>query len=145
MVPATSALSKRQILVSIQDDLGPGQEDFVGNTIDRLINRGFEGGGAAWRDRVWLWGSWSQQDFNTRAGNAEPQLRVLDNVAIKVNAQLSEANSLVASYSNSDKLAAGRGAGPNVDPSATFNQRGPTGITKVEDSHVLWLQLLPDR
>ncbi|MGB5295920.1 MAG: TonB-dependent receptor [Thermoanaerobaculia bacterium] len=117
-------------------DLGPGQEDFVGNTIDRLINRGFEGGGAAWRDRVWLWGSWSQQDFNTRAGNAEPELRVLDNVAIKVNAQLSEANSLVASYSNSDKLAAGRGAGPNRDPSSTFNQRGPTGITKVEDSHV---------
>jgi len=117
-------------------DLGPGQEDFVGNTIDRLINRGFEGGGAAWRDRVWLWGSWSQQDFNTRAGNAEPELRVLDNAAIKVNAQLSEANSLVASYSNSDKLAAGRGAGPNRDPSSTFNQRGPTGITKVEDSHV---------
>jgi hypothetical protein len=63
-------------------------------------------------------------------------LRVLENVAIKVNVQLSEANSLIASYNNGDKRAAGRNAGPNVDTSATRNQRGPTGITKVEDTHV---------
>ena len=35
-----------------------------------------------------------------------------------------------------NKRALGRNAGPNVDPSATRNQRGPTGITKVEDTHV---------
>jgi hypothetical protein len=118
------------------DDLGPGQENFVGNTIDRLMDYGFEAGGAAWRDHVWLWGSWGQRQFNIRAGNAAPELRILENVAVKVNAQLSAANSLVASYNNGDKRAAGRNAGPNVDRSATFNQRGPTGITKVEDSHV---------
>ena len=118
------------------DDLGPGQDDFVGDTIDRLSDIGFEAGGPAWKDHVWLWGSWSPRNFNTRAGNAEPDFRSLENFAIKVNARLSDANSLVASYTNGNKRAVGRGASPNVDPSGTGNQRGPTGITKIEDTHV---------
>ncbi|MEJ2085155.1 MAG: carboxypeptidase regulatory-like domain-containing protein [Acidobacteriota bacterium] len=118
------------------DELGPGQEDFVGDEIDRLTEYGFEAGGPAWRDHLWLWGAWSQRDFNTRSGRADPFLTVLENAAIKVNAQLSPANSLVASYNNGLKLSLGRFAGLGVDRSATQDQRSPTGITKVEDSHV---------
>ncbi|MEJ2085262.1 MAG: hypothetical protein P8Y44_06225, partial [Acidobacteriota bacterium] len=118
------------------DDLGPGQDDFVGNSIDRLQEYGFEAGGPAWRNHLWLWGAWSQRNLSKIAGNAEPELFVLESEAIKVNAQLSAANSLVASFNNTDKRAAGRGAAPNRDRSSTLNQRGPTGITKVEDSHV---------
>ncbi len=117
-------------------DLPEGQDNFIGNSIDRLTDYGFEAGGPAWRDKVWLWGAWSQRDYSVRAGDGEPELRILENAAIKLNAQFSAANSFVASYINGDKRAFGRGAGPGVDRSATANQRGPTGITKIEDTHV---------
>jgi len=118
------------------DELGPGQEEFIGNSIDRVQDYGFEGGGPAWRDHIWLWGAWSQREFNTIVGSNDPERFILENVAVKLNAQVSAANSLVASYVNGDKRAFGRGAGAFRDPSSTLNQRGPTGVTKIEDTHL---------
>jgi hypothetical protein len=119
-----------------ESDLGPGQTDFVGDSIDRIQDYGFEAGGPAWRDHLWLWGSWAQNDINKVTGGGASQRFILENTAIKLNAQFSAANSFVASWNNGDKRAFGRFAAPNVDASATSDQRGPTGITKLEDSHV---------
>lgn len=119
-----------------ENALGPGQEEFVPNRIDRIQDMGFEAGGAAWKDRVWLWGSWAQKDINIVAGSGQKDRTVLENVAIKLNAQFSNANSFVGSYNTGDKRVVGRGAQPSRDASATWNQGGPTGITKIEDSHV---------
>jgi hypothetical protein len=117
-------------------DLGPGQTEFVGDSIDRIQDYGFEAGGPAWRDHVWLWGSWGRKDINKVTGGGAPERFILENTAVKLNAQFSPANSFVGSFNNGDKRATGRDSAPNVDASATFNQRGPTGITKLEDSHV---------
>jgi hypothetical protein len=125
-----------------ESDLGPGQTGFVGDTADRIEDYGFEAGGPLWRDRVWLWGSWATNDISIRTGGGDPDRTVLENTAVKVNAQLSAANSFVGSFNNGEKRNSGRGGGPNVDPSATYNQRGPTGITRLEDTHVFGSNLV---
>ncbi|MEJ2085734.1 MAG: carboxypeptidase regulatory-like domain-containing protein [Acidobacteriota bacterium] len=119
-----------------ESDLGPGQTDYVGDSIDRIQDYGLEAGGPAWRDHLWLWGSWGRREIDKVTGGGDPERFELDNEAIKVNAQLSQSNSFVGSWNNGDKQAAGRGSAPNVDASATWDQRGPTGITKIEDSHI---------
>ncbi|MGB5294195.1 MAG: TonB-dependent receptor, partial [Thermoanaerobaculia bacterium] len=119
-----------------QSDLGPGQDNYRGDTVDRIQEFGFEAGGPAWRDRVWLWASWGQNDINRITGGGQSDRTILEGTAIKLNAQFTAANSFVASFNNGDKKKFGRGASPDKDPSATWNQRGPTGITKIEDTHV---------
>ena len=42
----------------------------------------------------------------------------------------------VASFNNGDKRKFGRGAASNRGSDSLWNQRGPTGITKFEDTHV---------
>ena len=117
-------------------DLGPGQDNYSGDTVDRIQEFGFEAGGPAWRDRVWLWASWGQNDINRIVGSGQSDRTILEGTAVKLNAQFTAANSFVASFNNGDKVKFGRGASPDNDPSATWNQRGPTGITKIEDTHV---------
>jgi len=119
-----------------ENDLGPGQEDFVPNQVDRIQDYGFEAGGPAWSDRIWLWGSWAQNDLAIVGGSGRVDPTKLENVAMKINAQFSRSNSFVGSYNMGDKTVIGRRTGPKYDASATWNQRGPTGITKLEDSHV---------
>lgn len=116
--------------------LGPGQEGFVPNRIDRIEDLGFEAGGPAWRDRLWFWAAWGQTDINRITGSGQNDRTVLENAVIKLNAQVVDANSFVGSYNSGTKYKWGRGAEPSVDPSATHDQRGPTGITKLEDTHV---------
>ncbi len=114
-----------------EDDLGPGQEGFIPNQVDRIQDVGIEAGGPAWRDRAWLWGSWGQNDISIVSGSGQKDRTVLENVAIKLNAQLSRANSFVGSFNTSDKRVVGRGAGPSVDPSATWTQRGPADSARI--------------
>ena len=57
-------------------------------------------------------------------------------MALKLNAQLSSANSLVASWSTGNKTSDARGAGPYRAPETTRRQRGPTDIMKLEDTHM---------
>ena len=49
---------------------------------------------------------------------------VFENTALKANAQLTQANSSVASWSNGDKQWLGRGAGLDRPPETTWDQRG---------------------
>ena len=91
---------------------------------------------------MWLWGSWATNDITILSGGGDPDRTVLENTAIKLNSQLSAANSFVGSFNNGDKKKFGRGAAPNVDPSATLNQRGPSGITRLEDTHVFGSNLV---
>jgi hypothetical protein len=118
------------------NELGPGQEDFVGDSIVQTQDYGFEGGGPAWRDRVWLWGTWSNKDLLNIRGGGEPERITMENSAIKVNAQFSTANSFVGSYSSNQKINLATNAGPGVDASAVVDLDGQTGVTILEDSHV---------
>ena len=112
------------------------EDDYVGARINEIAEFGFEAGGPAWRDKVWLWGSWGQNNIRTFASSGDPDDTFLENTAIKVNAQFTAANSFVASYNNGDKTKAGRGAGPTRAPETLWDQRAPSAISRFEDTHV---------
>ena len=125
-------------------DLAPGQEaeGIVGNQTDQIHDLGFEAGGPAWRDRVWLWGSWAQNDIQAVTADGQDDDTLLENTSIKVNAQITRANSFVGSWNNSDKKKWGRGAGPTVEIEAAWDQRGSSALTRLEDTHVFGSNLV---
>ena len=112
------------------------QASLAGTQTRAIKDTGFEAGGALVRDHFWLWGSWGQQDIKQNAATGFPDDTILENTAIKANAQWSAANSGVASFNNGDKLKFGRGAGTTRPAATTWNQRGPSGIYRVEDTHI---------
>ncbi|MGB6993818.1 MAG: TonB-dependent receptor, partial [Thermoanaerobaculia bacterium] len=42
-------------------------DDYVGSQLNGVEDIGFEAGGPAYRDKVWLWGSWAKNDIRTIA------------------------------------------------------------------------------
>jgi hypothetical protein len=107
-----------------------------GNSINEVIDFGFEAGGPIMRDRLWIWGSYGRNDIKQNAQDGTPDNTLLENTAIKLNGQVVPANSLVGSWNRGDKLKDGRRPASNAAPEATWNQDGPTEIWKLEDTHV---------
>ncbi len=128
--------SSKEISSSDLGDFNRQQGPFARNQIARIQDLGFEAGGPVLQDKFWAWASWGQNDINNIAGGGGTDRTVLENTAIKLNAQFGGKNSAIGSFNNGDKLKFGRGARPSWDASATWNQRGPTGISKFEDTHV---------
>jgi hypothetical protein len=94
------------------------------------------------RDKVWFWGSFGSNDIKNRTGGATPDAvqaddTILENTAFKVNAQFSPSNSATGSWNNGDKNKFGRNASPTRPAPSTWNQRGPSAVIKVEDTHVV--------
>ena len=117
-------------------DLGDGQTGYAGAQIREIEDMGFEAGGAAIRDRLWLWGSWGQNDVQQNAASGTADDTILENQSLKVNGQFTQANSAVASWNNGDKQKFGRGASTTRPDITTWNQRGPSAIYRFEDTHV---------
>ena len=139
------ALDQADIGVNASD-LGSGQclpgaddgicEVFVGAKIREIEDMGFEAGGAVVRDRLWLWGSWGQNDVQQNAASGTADDTILENQSIKVNAQITQSNSAVGSWNNGDKQKFGRGASTSRPDETTWNQRGPSAVYRFEDTHV---------
>jgi len=121
-------------------DLAPGQagsgESLTGNQIDDITQYGAEAGGFLWKDRVWLWGSFDQNDINQSVFGGGVDNTLLENTAYKLNAQITDSNSFVYTWNEGDKIKNGRGAGPSRPDETTWNQSGPSPLTKIEDTHV---------
>jgi hypothetical protein len=122
-------------------DLGPNQSGFVGNTINKVTEYGFEAGGPVVKDKFWAWGSFGSNDIKNRTGAAtvdavQADDTILENTAVKLNAQFSASNSATGSWNNGDKNKFGRNASPTRPAPTTWDQRGPSAIIKFEDSHV---------
>ena len=129
-------------------DLAPELRDSNGNLVNRaqtsftaprtreIVEYGVEAGGAVVQDRLWLWGSFGKNDIlqNNAGGGADDTF--LENTSIKVNAQLSQANSGVASWNNGDKVKIGRAASATRPDPTTWLQRGPSAFYRFEDTHV---------
>ncbi|MFQ5528526.1 MAG: carboxypeptidase regulatory-like domain-containing protein [Thermoanaerobaculia bacterium] len=133
-----------QTAVDIQapnNDLGPNQTRFIGNSINEITDYGVEAGGPALRDKLWFWGSFGTNDIKNLTGGSSPSAvqednTILENTAFKVNAQFSGNNSAVGSWNNGNKRKFGRNASPTRPAPTTWNQRGPSAIIKFEDTHV---------
>jgi hypothetical protein len=129
-----------------QSDLAPGQclpgeeiagcRVYSGAKIREIEDLGFEAGGAVLRDKLWLWGSWGQNDVQQNAASGTADDTILENTSLKANAQFTQSNSAVASWNDGDKLKFGRNASTTRPDITTWNQRGPSAIYRFEDTHV---------
>jgi hypothetical protein len=119
-------------------DLHPDQDcdTFTTNRIEAIAEYGFEAGGAAIKDKLWFWGSYGVQDIDLIAAGGDADQTVLENTSVKVNGQVSNSNSAVASWNNGNKRVFGRGAGPTRATETTWNQRGPSAFWRFEDTHI---------
>jgi hypothetical protein len=115
-----------------------------GNAIIKIEDYGLEGGGPAVKDKLWIWGSYGVQDINLLTlrgvqggtGPGSTDATELESYAAKINAQVTNNNSLTVFYHFGDKVKSGRNAGPERPAPTTWNQVGPTEIYKLEDTHI---------
>jgi hypothetical protein len=107
-----------------------------GNSINEVVDFGFEAGGPILRDKLWVWGSYGRNDIKQFAQTGDPDNTLLENTAIKFNGQPVSANSAVGSWNRGDKIKDGRRPGANFAIESTWDQKGPTEIWKIEDTHV---------
>ncbi len=108
-----------------------------GNQTNEVLDFGFEAGGPIVEDRLWAWGSYGRNDIKQFAQNGDSDNTLLENSAIKINGQATEATSLVGSWNRGDKVKTGRRPGSNFSADSTWNQSGPTEIWKLEGTQVL--------
>jgi hypothetical protein len=123
-------------------ELAPTQVGFIGNSIGKIEEWGFEAGGPVIKDKLWFWGSHGQNNIKNLTGGATPANvqsddTILTNTAMKVNAQITGSNSATGSWNNGDKEKFGRNASPTRPQPTTWDQRGPSAIIKFEDTHVV--------
>jgi hypothetical protein len=107
-----------------------------GNHIQSIQDYGADAGGALWKDHMWLWGSFGQDQINlTTLGGSQTKTTLLDFNA-KFNWQIVPSNSAEVWYLRSDKQVFGRGAGPTHPQPTTFDQVLPQNTWKIQDSQV---------
>ena len=97
---------------------------------------GVEAGGALWKDRAWLWGSYGRKEIPLTKLGGTTDTTYLDDYAGKLNLQPLESNSATVFYFRGDKQKLGRSAGVTRPQETSVDQTGPTTIWKGEDSHV---------
>jgi hypothetical protein len=110
-----------------------------GNRIVKVEDLGVELGGPLVRDRMWVWGSYAKPKIDLLTIDDFSDKTTLEDWNVKLNGQLSPSNSLTAFAWQSDKIKAGRNAGPLRPQETTWNQSGfgdnPTAY-KVEDTQI---------
>ncbi|HEV2846194.1 MAG TPA: TonB-dependent receptor, partial [Thermoanaerobaculia bacterium] len=116
------------------------QEEFKqGNRIVENTDWGAEIGGPIVRERLWVWGSYAEQDIGLLTIDDFSDDTVLENWNVKLNAQITPSNSATAFAFHSDKTKTGRNAGPLRPQETTWNQSGfgdnPT-TWKLEDTQL---------
>ncbi|MCA1580306.1 MAG: TonB-dependent receptor [Acidobacteria bacterium] len=107
-----------------------------GNHIDSVQDYGVEAGGPAWRDHLWLWGSYGRDQINLITAGGVSDKTTLEDFNAKVNAQFVPSNSIEGWYLRSDKLKFGRNAGPTHPQETTWDQILPQNTWKIQDSQV---------
>lgn len=106
------------------------------NSINNIQDYGVEAGGPLLRDRLWLWGAYSENPIDVLVpGELFTQETILENWNAKLNAQLGAQNNASIYYMRSDKVVFGRGIGPSRPLEASQNQSGPGYVLKLEDTH----------
>ncbi len=108
-----------------------------GNHIQSLQDYGVEVGGPAWKDHIWLWGSYGRNQINLITANGLSDRTTLENFNGKFNWQVVPSNSIDAWYQRSDKLKFGRSAGLTRPPETTWDQTTPQNTWKIADSQIL--------
>ncbi|HWM89633.1 MAG TPA: TonB-dependent receptor [Thermoanaerobaculia bacterium] len=110
-----------------------------GNRIVAVEDYGLELGGPIIRDHLWAWASYSAPKVNLLTIGDFKDESTLEAGNLKLNGQVTAANSATFFIWDDEKFRQGRGAGPTRPPETTWTQRRegdrPTAL-KLEDSHI---------
>jgi hypothetical protein len=110
-----------------------------GNRIDKVVDWGAEMGGPVIHDRLWIWGSYAKPQIDLKTINDFSDRTTLESENVKLNGQITPANSLTAFVWNSEKTKLGRNASPTRPQETTWDQSnfGASPTTwKLEDTHI---------
>jgi hypothetical protein len=118
-----------------------------GNRINRVQDAGVELGGPLLRDHLWAWGSYTDPQTDLLTIDDYQDNTSLKAWNVKLNGQLTPANSATFFAWNDEKTKHGVGAGPLRPPETTQNQSRfgdrPTAL-KLEDTQILGASLYLD-
>jgi hypothetical protein len=84
------------------------ERGLVGTRIANVQDYGVEVGGPAWRDHLWLWGSFGHDEIKKIKATGDPDNTQLENYNVKINAQPIESNALTLFYFRGNKTKQGR-------------------------------------
>ena len=111
-----------------------------GNRIVEVTDYGAEIGGPIVKERLWIWGSYGEQQIDLLTVSDFSDDTTLEDWNLKLNGQLTPSNSATAFFWQSDKIKLGRNAGPLRPQETTWNQGdfGPDPTAwKVEDTQIV--------
>ena len=126
------------------DDLGPGQEALEGARIRDINEMGIEAGGALVRNRLFLWGSLGEKETATFAATGDPIGASLFNSALRLDSQITPANSMTASWSGSSREERAQGAGLGRAPETLMDEDRDVDLYRVQDTHIFSSDLFLD-
>ncbi len=116
---------------NLPDELLPLAGDSgKGNRLKEMTDVGFDVGGPAIRDRLWLWGSYGRTDGTLYTLNGDPDATLLENIAFKATGQLNANIRPEFLFFRGNKVKNGRGASPLRAPETTWDQTGPAPLYK---------------
>jgi hypothetical protein len=118
-------------------------EGFQTNSTRFIREYGAEIGGPIIKDRLWFWGGASRQDIslnltdiNPATGQPAISTAVLKPVTFKVNAYITNSNSLSFYFQRSDRFETGFGLAEDRPVETTSDLSIPTNFYKLDDNHV---------
>lgn len=109
----------------------------IGNSVVETFEKGFDIGGPIVKDKVWYWGAFSQNTVDNIVRGGARDKTNLENLSLKIHADITDTTRFTAFYQNGDKQKDGRGAGTNRPTPTTVDQDGPTPIYKYEISQLI--------
>src|SRR5262249_46282810 len=83
-----------------------------GNRISKIQDWGFEVGGPIVKDKFWIWGAYAKPQINLLTISDFFDKTTLEDKNVKLNWQVTQANSLTGFYFDSNKTKLGRNASP---------------------------------
>jgi len=119
----------------------------AGNRINRVQDVGVETGGPLLRDHLWIWGSYTRPTTDLLTIDDYEDNTTTTAWNLKLNGQLTPANSATFFAWNDEKAKKGSGAAPSRPPETTWDQgrfgERPTAL-KLEDTHIFGSSLYLD-
>ncbi|MCP3978044.1 MAG: TonB-dependent receptor [bacterium] len=120
----------------VKNPLTGDKQDVAGNGVTEIFEKNFDLGGPLWKDNIWYWFGFTQNDIDIFLANTGTQdVTALRNISIKAHGQVKGNTTWNAFWTEGDKSKDGRTAVPNRAVETTWVQSGPSPITSGRVSH----------
>jgi len=98
------------------------------NLINEVFEKNFDLGGPVWKDNIWYWFGFSQNDIDINVAGTSDKTK-LKSTSLKFHGQVADAKgNWRAFYTNTNKTKNGRGAAVTRPVETTWDQKGPSPI-----------------